>query len=154
VTARAPERRDGEVKNDGHCFACGPHSEIGLRLVFATTGDRAVRAQTTLAKPYQGWVGVAHGGIVMTLLDEGMAHAAGAVGYRGVTGEIRVRFRRPVPIGEPLAVEGRVLWQRGRVLGLEARVCDAAGTTLASGEGRFVARGKVERGTLGVPDLG
>jgi uncharacterized protein (TIGR00369 family) len=143
-----------DVRIDGHCFACGPKSEIGLRLHFELAGHNRVRAQTTLAQPYQGWVGVVHGGIVMTLLDEGMAHAAGAAGYRGVTGEIKVRFRKPVPIGEPLVIDGRVLWQRGRVLGLEARVLDASETLLASGEGRFVAKGRVAPGALGTVDFG
>jgi acyl-coenzyme A thioesterase PaaI-like protein len=149
----APEPAQPEMINDGHCFACGPYSEIGLRLVFAVSGERAVRAQTVLAAPYQGWRGVAHGGIVMTLIDEGMAHAAGAAGYRGVTGEVRVRFRKPVPIGAPLAIEGHVLWQRGKVLGVSASVSDEAGTLLVSGEGRFVAKGTVEPGALGQPDV-
>jgi acyl-coenzyme A thioesterase PaaI-like protein len=139
--------------NDGHCFACGPNSDIGLHLHFRIVGDRAVRAETTLARPFQGWVGLAHGGIVMTLIDEGMAHAAGAAGYRGVTGEVRVRFRKAVPIGEPIAIVGRVLWQRGVVLGVEAHVEDQAGALLASGEGRFVAKGTVEPGALGLPDV-
>ncbi|MBV9102673.1 MAG: PaaI family thioesterase [Candidatus Eremiobacteraeota bacterium] len=143
-----------EVIDDGRCFACGPKSEIGLRLRFSIAGDQFVRAQTTLEQPFQGWVGVAHGGIVMTLLDEGMAHAAGAAGYRGVTGEIKVRFRNPVRIGAPIIVEGRVLWERGRVLGLESRVVGDADVLLASAEGRFVVRGRVTPGTLGVPDLG
>ena len=143
-----------DVLDDGHCFACGPKSDIGLRLRFAVTGEGRVRAQATLAQPFQGWAGVAHGGIVMTLLDEGMAHAAGAAGYRGVTGQISVRFRKPVPIGEPLFVDGSVVWKRGRVLGLEAHVSDAAQTLLATGEGRFVARGRVEPGTLGVTNFG
>ena len=36
--------------NDGHCFACGPNSDIGLHLHFRIVGDRAVRAETTLAR--------------------------------------------------------------------------------------------------------
>jgi len=152
VSARNASTAGPLVVNDGHCFACGPRSEIGLRLVFDVTGEGTVRAHTTLARAFQGWVGMAHGGIVMALLDEGMAHAAGAVGYRGVTGEVRVRFRKPVPIGAPLQIDGSVLWRRGRVLGVAAKVSDERGAVLASGEGRFVARGSVEPGTLGNPD--
>jgi len=143
---------DVQLVNDGYCFACGPRNDIGLRLRFRLAGENRVHAHTTLAAPYQGWVGMAHGGIVMALLDEGMAHAAGAAGYRGVTGEVRVRFRKPVPIGEPLQIDGSVLWQRGRVLGVEARVSDTHATLLAIDEGRFVIRGEVEPGMLGEPD--
>ncbi len=80
----------------------------------------------------------------MALLDEAMAHAAGHAGHRGVTASMNVRFRKPVPLGEPLEVRGRVAWQRRNVLGLEAAVTDASGTTLVEGEGNFVSMGPLD----------
>src|SRR6202162_6515957 len=67
--------------DDGHCFACGRKSEIGLHLHFEQQPDGSVRSAVTLEQPYQGWRGLAHGGVVATLLDEAMAHAAGGRGY-------------------------------------------------------------------------
>ena len=92
---------------------------------------------------------MAHGGIAMTLIDEAMAHAVGAAGLRGVSADVRVRFRREVPLDERISVEGRVVWRRRNVLGVEASVTDSAGRLLVSGEGRFVERGTIEPGTLG-----
>lgn len=129
--------------DDGYCFACGPENPIGLRLHFDADGD-GVRAETTLAPEFQGWKSVAHGGIAMSLLDEAMAHAAGAAGHRGVTASMSVRFRKPVPIGAPLAITGRVAWQRRNVLGLEAKVSDASGLLLADAEGKFVSMGPLD----------
>ena len=137
------------VIDDGRCFACGPLSEIGLHLRFAVVADGHVRCTTTLAPAFQGWVGMAHGGIAMTLIDEAMAHAVGATGLRGVSADVRVRFRREVPLDERISVEGRVVWRRRNVLGVEASVTDSAGRLLVSGEGRFVERGTIEPGTLG-----
>jgi acyl-CoA hydrolase len=77
----------------------------------------------------------------MALIDEAMAHAAGYAGHRGVTASVNVRFRKPVPVGKPIVVRGRVTWSRRNVLGVEAKVLDAAGTTLVTGEGSFVSRG-------------
>ena len=130
--------------DDGRCFACGPENEIGLHLRFEPSGEDGVRAQTTLRPEFQGWQGIAHGGIALCLLDEAMAHAAGAAGYRGVTGSMNARFRKPVPLGVPLGVEGRVKWMRRNVLELQARVTDASGSILAEAEGRFVSQGKIE----------
>jgi uncharacterized protein (TIGR00369 family) len=143
-----------DVVDDGRCFACGPRNELGLRLRFDVVGDGEVRCVTTLAPAFQGWVGMAHGGIAMTLLDEAMAHAAGATGRKGVTAEVRVRFRRALPLEAPLTITGRVLWRRRDVFGLEATVTDAAGRLLASGEGRFVSKGFVTPGSLGGADAG
>lgn len=141
-----------QVVDDGHCFACGPHNATGLGLRFAPAGD-GVQSEIVIPQPFQGWRGIVHGGIVMTLLDEGMAHAAGAAGYRGVTAELTARFRAPVPIGAPLRVTGRVAWRRGRVFGLEASVLSEDGTVLAEGTGKFVERGPLGEGvTLGDPD--
>ena len=129
--------------DDGNCFACGPDNPIGLRLHFDGDGD-GVHASVTLGSNFQGWKNIAHGGIAMSLLDEAMAHAAGFAGHRGVTGSLNVRFRKPVPLDEPLEIRGRVAWQRRNVLGMEATVSDASGRTLVEGEGNFVSMGPLE----------
>ena len=130
--------------DDGFCFACGPENPIGLRLHFEPGNDGGVRANVTLRPEFQGWRGLAHGGIAMSLLDEAMAHAAGFAGHRGVTASMNIRFRKPIPLGEPLEVTGDVKWTRRNVLGLGARVTDSEGTVLVEGEGNFVSMGSVE----------
>lgn len=131
--------------DDGNCFACGPTNPIGMHIHFDRNADAdGVRARVTLAAEYQGWRGIAHGGIVMALLDEAMAHAAGFVGHRGVTASVNVRFRKPVPLEVPVEVLGNVTWQRRNVLGVNARIVDGAGTLLAQAEGSFVSRGRLD----------
>lgn len=130
--------------DDGRCFACGPENEIGLHLRFEKHGEDGVSARIALPAQFQGWQGIAHGGIALSLLDEAMAHAAGAAGHRGVTASMNARFRKAVPLGEPLEVRGRVKWMRRNVLELEASVTDASGAVLVEGEGRFVSQGRIE----------
>lgn len=130
--------------DDGRCFACGPENEIGLHMNFERSGGDGVVAQVRLRPHFQGWKGIAHGGIALALLDEAMAHAAGAAGYRGVTAMMSARFRKPVPLDVPLYVEGQVRWIRRNVLELAARVRDSGGVVLLEGEGRFVAQGRIE----------
>ncbi len=141
--------------DDGRCFGCGQLSEIGLKMRFAELEDGVVECRIVLAPGYQGWRGAAHGGIVALLLDEGMAYAAAARGYRGVTADLKMRFRKSVPIGALVVVRGKVLWQRRDVLGIEASVRDERGTLLASGQGSFVSRGRLAPGErLGEIGLG
>jgi acyl-CoA hydrolase len=129
--------------DDGKCFACGPENPIGLHLTFEPTAS-GVYARVTLAPEFQGWQNIAHGGIAMSLIDEAMAHAAGYAGHRGVTASVNIRFRKPVPLGEPLDVYGSVTWHRHKVLGVEAHVVDARGTVLIEGEGKFVSMGPLD----------
>jgi uncharacterized protein (TIGR00369 family) len=109
----------------------------------APDGD-GVYAEAHLSPNYQGWRGIAHGGIVMALLDEAMAHAAGFAGHRGVTASVSVRFRRPVPLEAPIVIRGRVTWQRRSVVGVEGDIYDDAQNLLAHAEGSFVSRGRLE----------
>lgn len=140
--------------DDGRCFACGPFSADGLHLRFEPAGSDAVRARVTLPPRFQGWRGLAHGGVVMMLLDEAMAHACGLVGERGMTAAMQLRFRAPVPLGEPLVVTGSVKWKRRKVIALVAEVALAAdGTVLAGGEGSFVSAGPLGEARLGSPDV-
>ena len=129
--------------DDGKCFACGDDNPIGLHLRFERAGKQSVRGHITLDSQFQGWRNVAHGGIVIALLDEAMAHAAGAAGYRGVTASLATRFRAPIPLGRRLEIFGEVRWMRRNVLGLCARVCEGE-HVLAEGEGHFVSRGPID----------
>lgn len=138
--------------DDGRCFACGPFNAEGMHLHFRPEGEGVVRADVVLPPRFQGWRGVAHGGIVMTLLDEAMAHACGTIGLRSVTASMQLRFREPVPLGVPLVVRGSVRWRRRTVIALDARVELADGTLLASGEGSFVSRGPLGKERYGIPD--
>jgi uncharacterized protein (TIGR00369 family) len=141
--------RDAEPIDDGHCFACGKRSAIGLHLTFATEADDSVRCELVLARPYQGWQGVAHGGIVAMLLDEAMAYAAAAGGrVRGMTASLAVRYRRRVPTGVPLVLTGKLIGRRSTVLSLEARIESESGELLASGTAQFVATGTLAPGEV------
>ena len=142
------EEKSGGPIDDGRCFGCGRDNPIGLRLRFDIEGESAT-CRTTLAQVFQGWRGVAHGGIVMALIDEAMAYAASSVGWKGVTAECSTRFRRPIPLEEPLLIRGKVLWQRRNVIGVEAEIVDERGTVLATGEGKFVGKARIEPGLLG-----
>lgn len=51
---------------------------------------------------------MAHGGAIMTLLDEVMGSVAGTGERRRVTASMQVEFRRPIALGRPLVAVGRI----------------------------------------------
>lgn len=120
-----------KLEDDGYCFACGPKNEAGLRLVFTATHD-GVSTRFTPRKAHQGYKGVVHGGIITTLLDEAMAHAAIAKGIYPVTAEVTVRFKEPLAVGDEVLVEGRM----GNVTG---RLVNATGELKRASDGKLVA---------------
>ena len=101
-------------------------------------GDGTARSIVAPGSSFGGWSDIMHGGIVATLLDEAMAHAAIAAGERAVTARIEVRFRKAVPTDVPLVVEGTVQRRRGRVMEMESTLRGEDGTLFAEGKARFV----------------
>ena len=129
-----------EIVDDRRCFACGELNEQGLQLEFVPYGDDGAQTTVTLESHLQGYRGVAHGGIVMMLLDEVMAHACRFINEKAMTAAVDVRFRQPVPLGQPLVVRGRYKERRRKFLYLEGTVL-LGDTVLASAEGTFVSLG-------------
>ena len=122
-----------------NCFACGTLNTNGLHLELHLEPGRAW-TQLTLEKRFEGWEGIAHGGIVTTILDEVMAWSLVASDNWGVTARLAVEFRRPVPVATRIRGEGWVTKSRRRLVDTAARVVDVAtGVELATATGAYVA---------------
>jgi uncharacterized protein (TIGR00369 family) len=132
-----------ELVDDQRCFACGPHNAEGLHLTFEPEGEAGARSEVTLPPRMQGYRGIAHGGIVMMLMDEVMAHTCRFVGEKAMTASCEVRFRKPVPLGEKLLMRGAVTNRRRNVIYLTASLALEDGTELATAEGTFVSLGRL-----------
>ncbi len=132
-----------EFVDDRRCFACGPHNADGIHLDFEPDGEAGARTAVTLPPRLQGYRGVAHGGIVMMLLDEAMAHACRFIGERATTASCEIRFRKPVLLGQKLVIRGRFKERRRSVLFLEATVAGEDGSVLATADGTFVSLGRL-----------
>ncbi len=121
-----------------NCFACGTLNAHGLHLELHAGGDRCW-VELSLPDRFEGWEGIAHGGIVCTLLDEVMAWALIDHDQWGVTARMSVDFKRPVPINRPIRAEGWVVSARRRLVEAEGVVLDAHdGTELAHGTATYV----------------
>lgn len=120
------------------CFGCGPANPGGLHLEFLLAADGTVVCPGTIPGTFDGQAGYLHGGIIATLLDETMSKAVRAHGVTSMTRHLEVDYRRPVPSGAPIRMEGRVVRNEGRKYWVEARILDAEGAALAQGKGVFI----------------
>jgi uncharacterized protein (TIGR00369 family) len=125
-----------------NCFVCGQGNPRGLHLELRNV-DGTAEASFTPDATLEGYDGVVHGGIVSALLDEVMVWSAFYItGFHAVTAELTVRFVKPLPVGKPCLVQGRVMENKGRIIKTEADIRNGEGIVLARGEGKlFLVKG-------------
>jgi uncharacterized protein (TIGR00369 family) len=130
------------IERDNFCFCCGADNPRGLHLVI--THPEKGSAETTLEVPtwFSGWKQMTHGGFLTTILDEIMAYACIALGQAAVTGEITVRFNKPVRVGTRIKAVGKVEQSRGRIISTRGRIYDADGAVAAEASARFIIPGR------------
>jgi uncharacterized protein (TIGR00369 family) len=124
-------------KSSDYCFACGQDNEHGMRLRIVPTED-GCRAVFTPPRRFEGFHGMVHGGIVATLLDEVIAWACRLRGYNGLTAELTVRYKKPVPVNEPVELIGRVLNEHGKLVHAESLMRNEKGEVLATARAKMI----------------
>ena len=103
--------------NSHYCFVCGIKNNHGLRITFFDNGVDQVWCEYTIPDHYQGYPGVAHGGVVAAILDEicGRTAMISDPDHFMMTAKIEVRYRIPVPVGRLLRIMGQMTRCRGRL---------------------------------------
>jgi acyl-coenzyme A thioesterase PaaI-like protein len=76
--------------------------------MFGSDEDMQVRGAFTVTEHHQGAPGLAHGGVISAAVDEGMGYLLWLVMSPAVTAHLEVNFRKPVPVGSELELEGQV----------------------------------------------
>jgi uncharacterized protein (TIGR00369 family) len=128
------------------CFGCGGANDAGMKLTFAQDNEkRRIVGRFVLGERYQGGGGMAHGGIIATLLDEVMGKVCRFRGVRAVTAELNVEYLKPVNVENEIVVEGWETEQKGRNLFHVGEIRNVSGDVLARGKGRFVIIGDAKK---------
>ena len=78
---------------------------------------------TFQARPtLQGYTGILHGGVVASLLDSAMAHCLFHHGVQGLTGDLHIRFVRPIACHLAVEIQAWILSVHGPLYRLRAEV--------------------------------
>jgi len=134
--------------NSAMCFVCGLQNPLGLRLSFYEDDDGRVICQFTPRQEYQGYPGWLHGGITTAVLDEVLGRAAIARGLWAVTAKLEIRYRKPVPLGQPITVQGWLTRTRRRAVEGRGEILLPDGTLAAEAEGVLMAIPEEEQNRL------
>lgn len=125
------------VPEHGKCFVCGTANPHSIGVTWYLTGG-AITATIALDEHQQGPPGHAHGGALAALLDEAMGFAVWAAGLRVAAVNLNVDYRRPVPLGQPITVTGRLVERGERAIHTEGEIRLPDGEVAAAGRGVYV----------------
>lgn len=96
--------------NSHTCFICGTENNAGLNARFYETEKGEVACIFTPRQEHQSYPGRLHGGVSAAILDEliGRAIMIKEPNTWGVTCELNVKYKKPVPLDISLKAVGRI----------------------------------------------
>lgn len=137
----APQDSHVQQPSARWCFVCGVQNPAGLKIRFFSTGLHCVTAGVVLGEEYQSYPGVAHGGILATILDETMGRAIladdGPERFM-FTARMDIRYRKAVPLNRPFTANGRVESIRGRVAQVSGEIVLSDGSVAVEASATLV----------------
>ncbi len=127
-------------QNSKECFVCGLKNEFGLKASFYELENNEVVAIFQPLQEHQSYPGRLHGGIAGTILDEtiGRAIMTNDENLIGVTLELNLKYRKPVPLDQELRVTGRVTKDTSRLFEGTGEIILPNGDVAVTGNGRYL----------------
>lgn len=138
------------AKEGYDCFGCSPENPLGLKMEFFEDGNDII-SYWRPQEHYQGWVGVLHGGIISTLIDE----TAGWVVTRklqtaGVTSRLNLHYLKPVKVDDSqLTVRARIKEQKRNLVFIDCTLEDSHGEICVEAEAVYYAYGEEKAHEMG-----
>jgi len=108
----------GKQHNSKLCFVCGLKNKFGIKAHFYVTEAEELIAVFTPSEEHQSYPGRMHGGIASAILDETIGRAIlnkYETEVWGVTIDLSVKFKKPIPLDEELKVIGRITNENSRM---------------------------------------
>jgi uncharacterized protein (TIGR00369 family) len=96
--------KTARAKAHPFCLVCSQSNPLGLGLDFTVHDDGSVSASFLGHSALEGFQGFLHGGMIASLLDGAMTNCLFARGHVAMTAELKVRYRKPVFIGQEMTI--------------------------------------------------
>ena len=131
----------GKQHNSKMCFVCGLKNKFGIHAHFYVTEKEELIALFTPSDEHQSYPGRLHGGIATAILDETVGRAIlnkYDTEVWGVTIDLNVKFKKPIPLNEELKVIGRITKETGRMFEGTGEIVLSNGEIAATAEGKYL----------------
>jgi len=89
-----------KLAEHGSCFVCGKANPNSIGIEWYFDDDNHIESTFIFTIHHQGPPGFVHGGASAAVLDEAMGLAIWQSGYRAVTANLMIDYRKPIPLGE------------------------------------------------------
>jgi uncharacterized protein (TIGR00369 family) len=127
------------IRTDHYAFCWGCSLGTGgLEFDWREVGEGALEAEYTVPERYGGAPGMAHGGIVASLLDEACGQVVRPTLSPAVTSRLEIRYLAPVPVEEPVRIAAELVEAEERRAVAEGTIQDESGLLLAHARAELV----------------
>jgi acyl-coenzyme A thioesterase PaaI-like protein len=122
------------------CMVCGRDNPYSLKARFYELDGGELLGVFEAMPEHQSYPGRMHGGVASAMLDETIWRAVsiGKPDVWGVTVELTVRFRKPVPLDQEIRVVGRITKDSSRLFEGTGELLLADGTVAVEASGRYM----------------
>lgn len=127
-------------QNSKMCAVCGLKNDYGLQASFYELENGELVALFKPMEEHQSYPGRLHGGIIGAILDEtiGRAIMIKHQNIWGVTVELNLQFKKPIPLNEELRVVGRISKDSSRLFEGTGEILLQNGDIAAIGIGKYM----------------
>ena len=127
-------------QNSKKCLVCGLENELGLRASFYELENEELVAIFKPLEEHQSYPGRLHGGIAGTILDEtiGRAIMIHDENIWGVTVELNLKYKKPIPLNEELRVIARISKDSSRLFEGTGEILLKNGDIAVSAFGKYL----------------
>lgn len=135
------ERRVRGAQNVSRmCLVCGTENRAGLHARFLELETGELVGIFRPRPEHQGYPGRLHGGVSSAILDETIGRAINTAHHDawGVTVELTVRYRKPVPLDGEVRAIGRITRDSSRLFEGTGEIVLADGSVAVEASGKYL----------------
>lgn len=121
------------------CLVCGVDNHAGLKASFYEMEDGTLVSLFSFHDVHQSYPERTHGGMISSMLDEIIGRAIWITSPEewGVTMELNVKYRKPVPYNQELKAVGRIIKNGNRAFTGTGEIYDLTGNVLAEASATY-----------------